>query len=341
MGTKNRIWDRKKLTMLVSGLVVILLIIVLVITIPFGSKEVNTLTEPSDESTVTTDSAKTDPKDISDNQTAERTKEPTAAEQSGQEIESSTEMMTEEQTEATTEESQTEPPTQPTESESGTENQTRPTQSSHSGGDSENQTQTTQPSQETEPPTEETQIASGDITCDEFAIFSGQFVEDGRDELVENVAAILITNQSDRFLNFAVLSYDIDGETGLFVVTGLPAGESAWVMEITELNVNHDAVFTYLDCMSSFRDSVISHSDEVTITSDGNMLIATNNTDKTLASVFVYYKTRHTDGNFFGGITYAVEFGTLEPGASAEKLAGHYEEGTTEIIRIGWQPVTE
>lgn len=189
----------------------------------------------------------------------------------------------------------------------------------------------------TQPPIEEDEIASGDITCEDYALFSGQFVEDGRDELVTNVAAILVKNESDRFLDFATLSFDIDGKTATFIVTGLPAGRSAWVMEATRMTATHDSVFTYLECVSSFRDDVTVKTDKVTIKADGNMLTATNNTNQTLTNVCVYYRTVHSDGNFFGGITYVVDFGTLEPGQSAETLAGHYDGSKTEIIRISWQ----
>lgn len=176
-----------------------------------------------------------------------------------------------------------------------------------------------------------------ELSIDDLALFSGQYVEDGRDELVENVAAILVTNQTGQFLDLATITYDIDGQTATFVVTGLPAGRSAWVMESSRMTASHSSVLTYLDMTTSFRSDVVASTDKITITSNGNVLTATNNTDQTLENVCVYYRSIHTDGNFFGGITYLVSFGTLEPGASAENLAGHYVEGSTEIVRIGWQ----
>ena len=187
-------------------------------------------------------------------------------------------------------------------------------------------------------PSEQTEeIASGDISCDKFGMFSGQFVEDGRDELVQNVAAVLVTNRTDRFLDFATLTFDIDGQTATFILSGLPAGRSAWVMEATRMTATNSSVFTYLNCVNSFRDDVTASTDQITISSDGNMLTAVNNTSETLEGVFIYYRTLHTDGNFLGGITYRVDFGTLEPGASVETLAGHFNKDTTEIVRIGWQ----
>lgn len=185
---------------------------------------------------------------------------------------------------------------------------------------------------------EETEAAKpDDVTISNFSSFSGQFVEDGTDELVENVAAILVTNTSGQFLDLATLEYTINGKAATFVATGLPAGKSAWVMEKNRMTISGNASFQYQDCTTSLRDGVVASTDKITITSDGNMLIATNNTKKTLKNVFVYYKSVHTDGNFFGGITYMVNFGTLEPGGSAESIAGHYVKDETKIVRIGWQ----
>lgn len=191
----------------------------------------------------------------------------------------------------------------------------------------------------TEPPVttaRPTQSGPEDIRVRQYARFSGQYVEDGRDELVENVAAILVTNSSDQFLDLATLTYDIDGEDAVFVVTGLPAGSSAWVMESSRRVIPDDAAFTFLECVTAFRSNAAADTSQVSIYADANMLTAVNNTDRTLENVFVYYKTLHSDGNFFGGITYRVDFGTLEPGGSAQSLAGHYSGDDTRIVRIGW-----
>ena len=58
----------------------------------------------------------------------------------------------------------------------------------------------------TKPPVDQKptdQISGGEIVCKDYALFSGRFVEDGRDELVQNVAAILVKNESDQFLDLA------------------------------------------------------------------------------------------------------------------------------------------
>ncbi len=192
-----------------------------------------------------------------------------------------------------------------------------------------------QPTMPTEP-MPEVEIEAVQISCDRYSRFSGQFMEDGRDELVDNVAAMLVTNLSDQFLDVATISYLIDGKEATFVATGLPAGTSAWVLESSRMTIPSKAEFTYVYVTTGFREGVTATTDKVTITASGNMLTAVNNTGTTLKGVYAYYKVRHSDGNFLGGITYLADFGDLEPGVPVETLAGHFSSNA-QIVRIGWQ----
>lgn len=179
--------------------------------------------------------------------------------------------------------------------------------------------------------------ADSQLVCKQFASFNGAYVEDGSDEPVENVAAILVRNESDRYLDLANVIYELDGKRAVFRVTGLPAGKSAWVMESTRMQATADSTFVRTEGQVSFRDDAVSSLEGLSIGSAGNMLKVTNERDKTLENVTLYYRVLHTDGNYLGGITYMVSAGTLEPGQSAEVLAGHFKEGWTEIVRIGYQ----
>lgn len=174
------------------------------------------------------------------------------------------------------------------------------------------------------------------LTCDSFSLYSGQYVEDGRDELVTNVAAILVTNRSGQFLDLATLTFEIDGREATFRVSGLPAGRSAWVLEASRMTATNSSTFTFTDMVTGFRENVISSTDKLSITCVGNLVTATNKSNQKLENVFVYYRVLHTDGNYLGGITYVIDFGTMEPGQSVEKLAGHFSAEKARIVRIGW-----
>lgn len=176
-----------------------------------------------------------------------------------------------------------------------------------------------------------------ELACSRFSSYSGEFVEDGSNVPVENVASMLVTNKSDRFLDLATIECVIDGKTATFVVTGLPAGKSAWVLEEHGMVITGPGNYKHVDKTVSYKDGVVSKTDKITLVAEGNMLTAINNTDEKLESVFVYYKTKHTDGNYLGGITYMVTYGDIEPGGKVTKLAGHYDSMTTEVVRVGWK----
>lgn len=330
MKQRRRKSSRKKLIALLCVLSVLLAALVaLLIALEFRGGGDEDTGQPTDPPT----SVHTDPTvtDTGEDTTAAEETEPSSAETEGPTTEEPTteEPTTEEPTteEPTTEEPTTEETTAPTESTPPSGNSGGSGNSGNSGSGNKNPGSAGKEDNNTP--------GSEGLSCKYFSRFSGQYVEDSRDEMVENVAAMLVTNTTDRYLDIGMLYYSIDGKDAIFIVTGLPAGESAWVMEATQLTVTNSSTFTFVDMVTSFRDDVVAQSGEVSITVNGNMLTATNNTSRTLNSVCVYYKSVHTDGNYFGGITYLVDFGTLAPGESAEVLAGHYSENS-RIVRIGW-----
>lgn len=174
------------------------------------------------------------------------------------------------------------------------------------------------------------------LSCELYSIYSGAYVEDGSDEPVENVAALLIRNGSSQYLDLAQLTYDLDGREAIFTVTGLPSGASAWVLEENRLTADADTKFTHKNTLTSFRNDAVNDLEDLELAFNGTMLKATNTSDQPLQNVTVYYKTLHEDGNFLGGITYMTTFGDLEPGQSAEKIAGHFQPDKTQIVRISY-----
>ena len=173
------------------------------------------------------------------------------------------------------------------------------------------------------------------ISCDDVAIYSGEFVESGRDEPVTDVAAILVTNKSDKYLDYAKLVYEVDGNEAIFIVSGLNAGKSAWILENKGLKATEDSKFVFVKAVTpAYKDHVVRAPKELEIKFANGMLMVKNITDETLQSVVLYYKVVHTDGNYLGGKTYMVRIDALEPGQSAQTDAGHFKEDWTQIVRV-------
>lgn len=192
------------------------------------------------------------------------------------------------------------------------------------------------PREEADTPRSTDPPSTGGLTCLQFSRYSGAYVEDGSDEAVSDVAAALIHNDSEKFLDLATVTYAVGSKTATFVVKGLPPGGSAWVLEANRMKLEDGDTFELEDCVTSFREDAVRSTEDLSVTAKGNTLSVRNDSGETLQNVCIYYKVAHTDGNYLGGITYVLDFGTMEPGQTAQKQSAHYGENA-EIVRYSFQ----
>lgn len=177
---------------------------------------------------------------------------------------------------------------------------------------------------------------SEDLYCLEFTSYSGAFYEDGSNEEVENIAAILVENRSEEFLERATITYDVSGETATFVLTGLPAGKKCWVLEQNKMKLDtSDKEFKFLDCVSGFRKDADLNNEVLDIVTKDDTIKVTNTGEEPIYSVCVYYKNTHEDGNYLGGITYLIAIDEVAPGDTQKKRAGHFNE-SSEVVRSSY-----
>lgn len=177
---------------------------------------------------------------------------------------------------------------------------------------------------------------SADLYCLEFSRYSGEFIEDGTHQSVKDVAAALIENRSQEFLDLATITYDVGGKTAKFVVTGLPPGTKTWVLETNRMTIGNDVRFNFIECTSTFRQNAILSTEDLELSSTGNSVSVKNTSDHTLTNVCVYYKSLNADGSFLGGITYMLTFDTLKPGQSIERSSAHFTQ-SSRIVRYSYQ----
>lgn len=182
----------------------------------------------------------------------------------------------------------------------------------------------------------ESPASSADLYCHEFDVYSGAYVEDGKNTEVENVAAILVENRSKIFLDRATITYKYGDKTANFVVTGLAAGKKCWILESNKLQVDGKHEFVFEDCVSAFKEDAVLVTDKVLVETEDNVVTIKNTSDKILKNVSVYYKNTYGDGNYLGGITYMVAADSLEPGESLKKETGHFSD-SSEIVRYSFQ----
>ena len=163
---------------------------------------------------------------------------------------------------------------------------------------------------------------------------SGHFIEDGSDEPVENVACALIRNNGDWYLDYGLVTAEAGNEIYHFVVTGLPGGDGVWVMERDRKTVEAGTVFTFAEEQVSQLRKVCAEDERVNIDLLDGKVSVTNTGEKALASVRIYYKQVHSDGNYLGGITYTCVAEAVEPGATVEVPGGHSRARGCAVVRV-------
>lgn len=189
----------------------------------------------------------------------------------------------------------------------------------------------------TEPVTEPTQPApTGNLICVEISRFNGGFVEDGSGKKVQDVAAILVANNTGKFLELATVTYKVGDRTATFKVTGLPSGRRAWVLESSGMSIKEGDELILEDCEETYNPNAIETSDLLSVSRQGKSLTLTNTSDKTLSNVVVYFKNTLEDDTFMGGITYYMVFGDMAPGATFTQTKDHFGN-SSEIVRFTYQ----
>ncbi len=172
------------------------------------------------------------------------------------------------------------------------------------------------------------------LEIQEHGSFSGRYIEDGSDEPVENVACALIRNTGDRYLDYGVVRAMGGDEEYSFVVTGIPGGDAVWVLERDRKTVEEGTSLVFLDEeVSQLRDA-FSTDERVSVDLLDGKVAVTNESDKTLSSVRIYYKQVYSDGNFLGGITYTCVTEELHAGATVEVTGGHSRGEGCAVVRV-------
>lgn len=193
-------------------------------------------------------------------------------------------------------------------------------------------------------------FSDGSITVDDSAkgltvvsvdSIAGAFVEDGSDDVLNNIFTLTIRNDGLRTLQYAKLILKVGDESYSFEVSTLPAGASVRAMETGRKSVPSESKGAVLSAenIAWFDQEPSLSGDILKITPRGDALIIENISDSTVSGpVYVYYKN-YSDGIFIGGITYRAGADTdIAPGQAIAVNAGHYDQSSSRLMFATFTP---
>lgn len=178
-------------------------------------------------------------------------------------------------------------------------------------------------------------LSDQNLKVESIGGYAGPFLEDGSDEPMANVAAILLTNQSEQMLQIAEIDFQVnETETAHFKVTDLPAGTSVLVLESNRREFREEDNYSYGDAATGYMEQPSLEEDKFEVIGKEGKIILKNKTQKTYQKVYIYYKYVQLGGAYLGGITYRTPFENVAGGAEVEAVAVHFNPESSKIMAV-------
>ena len=201
-------------------------------------------------------------------------------------------------------------------------------------------TQPTQPAQEFDPNYGYQFPATvfDDVTVDGILLYTGVYVEDGSFEDCENVAAIKVTNNTLNDIQLLRIIVKTDVKEMLFEVSGFLAGETVTVLEKSKQTIGANEKIVEI----SYRDrvyyekNVSMHEDILQVQGNLATINIKNISDADITGdIYVYYKIKDPQGNYFGGITFRAKAeGGLKIDEIKQLPAGAFDPYNCEVLFV-------
>lgn len=165
--------------------------------------------------------------------------------------------------------------------------------------------------------------------------YEGPYIEDGSDEEVADVAALILYNAGENMIAAADITVQCAESSFCFVLNDLPAGAGVVVLDQdaqlwTPQNVYRCLASYELNEIGNFTDQQL-HVRQT----DTSILEISNLTDKTIYDITICHKTWSEEiGCYLGGITYETHIDSLRPGQILLLSPDHYAVGSSKIVNI-------
>lgn len=166
-----------------------------------------------------------------------------------------------------------------------------------------------------------------------MAWYEGPFREDGSDQEVTGVAALAVTNTGDTMIAKGAVIMEYEDKRMVFEVFGLPAGETALVLEKDQSPYCTDRLTACYGWESREYPENMGH---ISVQEAGDAkLLVINRTDGRMPVVRIRFKSYDAESQMYiGGICYETAVRDLLPGESREISPYHFLCGSSRVIGV-------
>ncbi len=179
-----------------------------------------------------------------------------------------------------------------------------------------------------------------DVVAKECYLYDGAFVEDGSFEEKQGVVALKVANIGEKDIQLLRICVTTSEKELFFEITTFRAGTTVVVLEKNAQTLSeNEKLFEFrAENRVDFTHELSVHQD-VFILQANNGTINLKNISKTAiaSDIFVYYKKKDTDGNYFGGTTFRTRAaGGLDVGEIAQLPASNFNLSDSEVLYVDY-----
>lgn len=171
-------------------------------------------------------------------------------------------------------------------------------------------------------------------------LLNDSFPEDGSFSSKDDVFTLMVKNNSQKYLQLVRIYVTTDKNEYLFEITTLPSGKTVKVCEKNAQTITKDEKIIDIreENKVFFEREVSLNSDEFTVTPlDYSAIKIENISDQDMTNdVYVYYKRKDGNGDYFGGITFRTNAGKLKAGESKTIPATQFNKENCEVMFVDY-----
>ena len=178
-----------------------------------------------------------------------------------------------------------------------------------------------------------------DVVIEGASLRTAEFPEDGSFEEKKDVATLTVRNNSDKAIQFLRIKVTTDKKELLFEITTLPVNMAVNVFEKNgqTLSNNESIIEITGENRADFDKSLSLMRETFELDVHDKVINVRNISQNDIGSdIYLYYKKKDKDGNYFGGITFRSKIDGLKAGELKQIPASHFALTDSEVIFLDY-----
>ena len=175
------------------------------------------------------------------------------------------------------------------------------------------------------------------LVIEELRQYQGPYWEDGSGDFVEDVAALMICNPTDRMITFAAFAVETPEATLYFFAYRLPPQSRCLVLEYSRKSCDPQQALDCRELMVRWAAQELSR-EQINYVGFGPQMTIVNRDSSPLRRVTVWYKQYVPSEDYYlGGAAYSAHLFCVQPEEQRTVMPEYYDAAHARIVAIELQ----